>query len=140
MICIQETQILTLNKYAETEYPAECCGLLIGRGTQDNLNIDEIIQSPNITKGNTSTLFEIDPQIRLNTQRRLRNSPQRVIGHFHSHPDASPSPSPTDLSMAFEAELIWAIVSVKNSVANGTRIYRLDINRHNFYEINYKVI
>ena len=140
MICIQETQILTLNKYAETEYPAECCGLLIGRGTQDNLNIDEIIQSPNIAKGNKSTLFEIDPQIRLNTQRRLRNSPQRVIGHFHSHPDASPSPSPTDLSMAFEAELIWAIVSVKNGVANGTRIYRLDINRHDFYEINYKVI
>ena len=140
MICIQETQILTLNKYAETEYPAECCGLLIGRGTQDNLNIDEIIQSPNIAKGNKSTLFEIDPQIRLNTQRRLRNSPQRVIGHFHSHPDAPPFPSPTDLSMAFEAELIWAIVSVKNSVANGTRIYRLDINRHNFYEINYKVI
>lgn len=140
MICIQETQILTLNKYAETEYPAECCGLLIGRGTQDNLNIDEIIQSPNIAKGNKSTLFEIDPQIRLNTQRRLRNSPQRIIGHFHSHPDAPSSPSPTDLSMAFEAELIWAIVSVKNSVANGTRIYRLDINRHNFYEINYKVI
>ena len=140
MICIQETQILTLNKYAETEYPAECCGLLIGRGTQDNLNIDEIIQSPNIAKGNKSTLFEIDPQIRLNTQRRLRNSPQRVIGHFHSHPDAPSSPSPTDLSMAFEAELIWAIVSVKNSVANGTRIYRLDINRHNFYKINYKVI
>jgi len=140
MICIQETQILTLNKYAEVEYPTECCGLLIGRGTQDNLNIDEIIQSPNIAKGNKSALFEIDPQIRLNTQRRLRNSPQRVIGHFHSHPDAPPSPSPTDLSMAFEAELIWAIVSVKNSVANGTRIYRLDINRHNFYEINYKVI
>lgn len=139
MICIQETQILNLTKYAEIEYPFECCGLIIGKGGQDNLIIDEIIPSPNITKGNTSTLFEIDPQIRLNTQRRLRDSPQRVIGHFHSHPDASPLPSPTDLSMAFEAELIWVIVSVKNGVANEIRMYRLDINHDQFCEINYKV-
>lgn len=139
MICIQETQILNLTKYAEIEYPSECCGLIIGRGGQDNLIIDEIIPSPNIAKGDTSTLFEINPQIRLNTQRRLRGSPQRVIGHFHSHPDASPWPSPTDLSKAFETELIWVIVSVKNGVANEIRMYRLDINHDNFYEINYKI-
>ncbi|MAV88522.1 MAG: hypothetical protein CMM67_09770 [Rhodospirillaceae bacterium] len=139
MISIQKAQILDLTKYAETEYPIECCGLLIGRFDQGNIIIEEIIPSQNIAKGDTRILFEIDPQIRINTQRRLRNSPQKIIGHFHSHPDAPPLPSPTDLNMAIETELIWAIVSVYSGIVNEVKMYGIDISGNSFNEIDYRV-
>ena len=139
MISIQEAHILDLTKYAENEYPIECCGLLIGRVDQGNIVIEEITPSRNIAKGDTRILFEIDPQIRINTQRRLRNSPQKIIGHFHSHPDAPPLPSPTDLNMAIETELIWAIVSVYSGIVGEVKMYGLDISGNNFNEIDYRV-
>ena len=88
--------------------PLECCGLLIGAGT-DVIVIDEVEQVGNVA-AQPERRFEIDPQIQFDLLRRLRGSGRRVVGHYHSHPGGRQAPSATDLAMAHDPEAIWLIV------------------------------
>lgn len=59
--------------------------------------------------------FEVDPAARIALSRSLRGGPDRVIGHFHSHPGHPPVPSETDRHMGFEPDLVWLIVGLSGS-------------------------
>jgi proteasome lid subunit RPN8/RPN11 len=87
----------------------ECCGLLIGHGS-DEIVVDEIQAAKNIA-AQPERGFEIDPQIQFEALRRLRGTNRRVIGHYHSHPGGPLQPSVTDLAMAHDPEAIWLIVT-----------------------------
>jgi proteasome lid subunit RPN8/RPN11 len=52
--------------------------------------------------------------------RRLRGGAERLIGHYHSHPDNPALPSRRDLEMAFEPDLVWLITSVMGGRAAET--------------------
>ncbi|MSO98853.1 MAG: M67 family peptidase [Rhodospirillaceae bacterium] len=95
--------------HARETAPHECCGLLIGAGT-DVIVIDEIELASNVAE-KSERRFEIDPQIQFNVLRRLRGTGRRVVGHYHSHPGGPPGPSATDLAMAHDPEAIWLIVA-----------------------------
>lgn len=56
--------------------------------------------------------FEVDPQIRFDLMRRLRGTSERIVGHYHSHPDHPAAPSRHDAEMAFEPDLVWLILAV----------------------------
>jgi len=58
--------------------------------------------------------FELDPSVRLKTQRELREegANEKIIGHYHSHPDAPAKPSVYDQGRAEEYGLIWMILSI----------------------------
>ena len=58
--------------------------------------------------------------------RDLEGTPERMVGHYHSHPDHPAKPSDTDIGMAFEPELVWLITAVINGTAGRTRAWRLD--------------
>ncbi|MGZ8409775.1 MAG: M67 family metallopeptidase, partial [Hyphomicrobium sp.] len=88
---------------AATSYPDEACGLLVGtveRGAV--ILVSSIEPAPNIASGSRNDCFEIDPRVRFALMRRLRGGKERLIGHYHSHPDHPASPSRRDLEMAFE--------------------------------------
>jgi len=121
-------------------YPAECCGLLIGNKCDDLHNITRIAPSPNLMKNQGNDCFEIDPQDRINIEQELRGSPNKVIGHFHSHPNQSNLPSKTDLNMAFEPELIWLIISVINGKFQDFAIYQLDESRQKYTKLSHKIV
>lgn len=98
---------------AEASYPDEACGLLIGAARADgNIIVSGVEPAPNIAGSGSGERFEIDPRVRLALTRRLRGGTQRIIGHYHSHPDHPALPSARDLEMAFEPDLIWLITSV----------------------------
>ena len=55
---------------------------------------------------------------------KLRESPDAVIGVYHSHPDGSARPSETDRSMIFEPAMIWLITAVADGTAGTTTGWR----------------
>jgi proteasome lid subunit RPN8/RPN11 len=105
------SQRQTLLEAARAAWPKECCGLLVGRDTDDGaaLLVERVIPSPNIAAP-SETKFEIEPALRIKLEKELRGTQSRIIGHYHSHPDGPPLPSPTDALQIYEPELIWLII------------------------------
>lgn len=108
----------------EAAYPNESCGLLVGHGG-DCLEVTDVVPAINLSVDPRSH-FEIDPAVRLAVMRRLAESNERIVGHFHSHPDGPSVPSNTDLAMAHEPEFVWIITAVFGGQALQTAAYRLD--------------
>lgn len=98
--------------HARSSYPEECCGLIIGqRQPVDRYEVSRIIKSDNVSTGDRTMSFEIDPALLLRTHRELRGTPDAIIGYYHSHPDGPASPSETDRAGVTEADMIWLITS-----------------------------
>ena len=101
---------------AEAAYPEECCGLLSGSEADGVVSVDDVHGSDNLA-ADRSRRFEVDPALRLRLQRTLRGSAHHVVGIYHSHPDGPAQPSPRDLDAAWEPDLVWLVVAVRNGQA-----------------------
>ncbi|MBC7951485.1 MAG: M67 family metallopeptidase [Rhodospirillaceae bacterium] len=118
---------------AEAAFPAECCGLIIGRGKGQLVRVTQLVPATNLL-AETGDRFELDPAVRLKVERDLRETgtKDRIIGHYHSHTDGTADPSATDRAMAFEPNLAWIIVGVVDGQAVQTLAHRLDEKHGNF--------
>lgn len=121
MLEISANLMSALRKEAEAAYPGECCGLLVGTAGK----VTRAVLSPNILAQDGNDVFEVDPQVRIDTEREVRGTSERVIGHYHSHPDHPAQPSTTDVQRAFEPDLIWLIISVEQSRAGAARAFNI---------------
>ncbi len=111
MILIGRAELRRIADAAEAVYPGECCGLLLGvQHKNGDIEINRAVPSRNL--GKARDRFEIDPQLWVDVTRAHRGGPTRVVGLYHSHPDASAQPSAVDLEAAWGEELVWFIVSV----------------------------
>jgi len=143
MILIPQAFLKTIVDAAESAYPRECCGLLIGRNDgAASVIVTRVVESPNVTEGPGRDRFEIDPQIRFNVMRELdeaaangNGARHRIIGHYHSHPDHPAQPSETDLKMAYEPDLVWLITSVVDGQATLTTAHAVDAQATQFWQI-----
>lgn len=125
---------------AEAAWPAEGCGLLIGRGSRRKLVVTDILPADNLLRHLGNDRFELDPAVRFAAERAVRGTECRVIGHWHSHPDGSSRPSRTDLAQAWEPDLIWLIVGVAADFRGRPQVssmaaHRLDRARNRAYGI-----
>ena len=111
MIQLPDNPKSAIIRHAESEYPREACGLLLGRRLLDRVLISEVVPSPNIADQPRHN-FEIDPGLRLRIQKANREGGNRIVGHYHTHPDGEAAPSATDRSQIYETDLIWLIGSV----------------------------
>lgn len=111
MLVLSAEQMAEIAAAAEAAFPAEGCGLLIGRGCRV-IRVSRVLASDNLLKSQGNDRFELDPLVRFAAERAVRGTKDRVVGHWHSHPDGSARPSATDLAMAWEPELIWLIAGV----------------------------
>jgi [CysO sulfur-carrier protein]-S-L-cysteine hydrolase len=109
----------SLVAHARDEAPNECCGLLVGTSE----SIDDSVRTRNLEP--SPTRFRIDPAEHIALNRRLRSTPHRVVGAYHSHPRSPASPSPSDNAEAFYPEFIYLIVSLAELDAPVIRGYRL---------------
>ena len=117
MIVVLPEHLKAIVDAAESAYPEECCGLLIGQGgggqgEEGRWRVARVAASANVAEGDRRRRFEIDPRLLIELQRSLRDTAHRVIGVYHSHPDHPAEPSATDLEMASEPGLVWLITSV----------------------------
>jgi len=109
----------TIIEHLHACFPEEGCGLVVGRETAEGWLVTGIVPSPNVAESRERT-FEIDPGLRLRTQREARQNGDVVLGHFHSHPYGDPVPSETDTRRAAdEPDLLWLIVGMRWGGAQG---------------------
>ncbi|WP_096701366.1 M67 family metallopeptidase [Magnetospirillum sp. 15-1] len=111
MLVLSAEQMASIATAAEAAWPAEGCGLLIGKGRRV-VTVTRIMVADNLLKTQGNDRFELDPVVRFAAERSVRGTGERVIGHWHSHPDGSAKPSATDLAQAWEPEMIWLIVGI----------------------------
>lgn len=111
MIVLTRAHLRQIADLAEQAYPAECCGLLLGaRAANGDLVVSRVAPSRNL--GKAPGRFEIDPQLWVDLTRAHRGGPNKVVGLYHSHPDAPAQPSAIDLEAAWGEDLVWLIVAV----------------------------
>jgi proteasome lid subunit RPN8/RPN11 len=120
-----------LRDHALAAYPKECCGLLIGRDDDGTgagagggaaapsgaLRVTRVLPSVNQDPAGGARAFEVDAELILTWHKRLRGTAERIVGHYHSHPDEPARPSATDLERAWEPGMIWLIVGVGRGLA-----------------------
>ena len=115
MIVLTNVQMSKIRSHAERAYPNECCGLLVGERRDDDVFVREVHECANIALV-PANQFEIDPQIRFDVERRVRDEALDLVGVYHSHPDGEAMPSETDIERAWESSLVWLITAVKKGV------------------------
>lgn len=103
--------IATLVAEAARAAPAECCGLLLGRGGL----VSKARPAANVA-AQPLRRFEIDPAVLLQAHRDARGGGPELLGYYHSHPAGHPVPSATDCEHASGDGRAWAIVA-KGEVA-----------------------
>ena len=142
MIRIAPIYFAQMTQAAETAYPKECCGLLVGTEAPDSaLTISRVVASDNVHPTDGNDRFEVDPWVRFNLMRELGeigDKPQgleRIVGHYHSHPDKPAKPSAHDLACAFEPALVWIIIGVDGGTVQTVSAHKLQDDRAAFRQI-----
>jgi proteasome lid subunit RPN8/RPN11 len=131
-----------MQTHAESTYPEECCGLLLGnlRGdvktlvevlpTQNSWGDDGVddfqaIESSAQRKSSKCNRFSIAPKVMLQAQKDARDRNLDIIGIFHSHPDHSAVPSEFDRAIAWQ-QYSYIIVSVQQGKACDLKSWSLN--------------
>jgi proteasome lid subunit RPN8/RPN11 len=110
---------------ARAAYPEECCGLLVGVVEGRAVRVTRVEAAKNVARPSRRDRFEIDPRRQFALLRTLRGTPERIVGHYHSHPDAEPVPSVVDRDSVFDPTLVWVIVAVDGGRVDGAA-FRVD--------------
>ncbi len=90
---------------AKARYPKEACGLLVGRE-----NAERFIPMRNIR--DSGTAYEADPAQLAGALRGLRESGEKLVAIYHSHPHGPARPSMTDVELACYPEAAHLIVGL----------------------------
>ena len=143
MIFLAPSHLDQMVKAAEACYPKECCGLLTGvKLVTHGHTVIRVIPSPNVHQNGGGDRFEVDPGVRLNLMRELGEigdreiGPERLIGHYHSHPDHSAFPSDQDLKCAFEPELFWIILGIQKGQVHQVCAHQFCSHKSSFKQIS----
>jgi proteasome lid subunit RPN8/RPN11 len=146
----------SIKTHAESTYPEECCGLLLGKLRRDDLRCDDQkdrkrvveirwanntwsadleteletmteVAFPNYSLSKTNRYW-IDPKEILQVQRYARDRRLDIIGIYHSHTDHPAVPSECDRVLAW-LSYSYLIVSVSQRIAQDLLCWSLDENR-----------
>ena len=144
VLTLQLDQIQAMTAQAESIYPEECCGLLMG--TQDTVSdcrwVKELRPMANQWTSDVQALTEasppdlqldkrtrywIDPKALMEAQRYGRDRGWIVLGVYHSHPNHPAIPSERDRRLAW-SDYSYPILSVMDGKVVAIQSWRLGDN------------
>ena len=133
IIAISAEQLKVIYNHAESVYPEECCGILLGEIAGTSKMVAEIIPTINAwgksesdqVDRNKHSRYSIDPHDIFTAQKRARDLQLDIIGFFHSHPDYPAIPSNCDQTQAWEV-YSYPIVSVIDGKVSEIKSWVLD--------------
>ena len=96
--------------HAKEELPIEACGYL---GKKDGV-ISKICQMKNIDQ--SAEHFSFDPKEQFEAIKDFRNGGFSMAVVYHSHPSTPSRPSAEDIKLAYDPNVSYIIVSLKDSV------------------------
>lgn len=139
MIKIEARLMDEINRHAETEFPHECCGLLIGR-IEDGGRTRVVVEMQPLSNAweESDTMHRrmmITPQDYMRAERQFIRQGLGVVGNYHSHPNHPAVPSQFDLeNLAPWPTMSYIVVSVYEGRATELRSWELEADRSRFNE------
>jgi proteasome lid subunit RPN8/RPN11 len=131
MLILSKTRLSEINTHAESDYPHECCGALIGtiEGDQKKvMHIEPIVNNWEDEGDETKTRrFMISSDDYRAMEKKASELKLNLLGFYHSHPDHPPEPSDTDLKFAWPF-FSYPIVSVKAGKATELKSFYLHLD------------
>ncbi|AFY55951.1 putative metal-dependent protease of the PAD1/JAB1 superfamily [Rivularia sp. PCC 7116] len=140
MIRLNKHHLQIINNHAESAYPDECCGVVLGSISCDSKIVVEVIPTQNAWDSYAADDFSgsdsdrskkrrytIAPREMLQLQKTARERNLDIIGIFHSHPDYPAIPSEFDRKYAWQ-EYSYIIVSVQKGQPTDVFSWVLDDN------------
>ncbi len=138
MIKLNKQHLRIIFSHAESTYPEECCGVILGNLDRHCKTVVEIVPTQNAWNSEAASDFPscdashskkrrytIAPQDMLQLQKASREKNLNIIGIFHSHPDYPATPSEFDRNCAWQ-EYSYIIVSVQKGRAGDINSWVLD--------------
>ncbi|HEY9600617.1 MAG TPA: M67 family metallopeptidase [Allocoleopsis sp.] len=136
-----------MQTHAESTYPEECCGLLLGQLRGDEKILIEVLPTENSWDAEDAEAFQsvegsaqldttkrtrysIAPEAMLKAQKDARDRSLTIIGIYHSHTDHPAIPSEFDRAIAW-SQYSYVIVSVQQGKACDLKSWSLD-DEHQF--------
>ena len=131
--------IKQFKKHAESDYPHECCGFILGNFIDKESNGIEYLQAANTKEKNRERRFLIDPMAYQKAEDNADERSLSVISIVHSHPDHPDEPSDFDRDHAWPG-FSYIIISVHSGKSVSYRSWQLHEDRNFFIEENINII
>lgn len=133
MIEINQDLREQIGAHGERDYPHECCGLLLGRFSDDGVKtISELYAISNAREEAAKrNRFLITPLELMRGERYARENGLELIGFYHSHPDHPARPSQYDLDHALPV-YSYIIVAIHNGRAADMTSWQITEDRARF--------
>ena len=107
MLTLAPEALAAIAAHAETTYPDECVGLLLGRLDEGRKTVLAVYQAENRWQGQVTLAetddptsrrdrFYLDPRDYLRADREAQARGLELVGVYHSHPDDAAVPSERD--------------------------------------------
>ncbi|MGK7875748.1 MAG: Mov34/MPN/PAD-1 family protein [Xenococcaceae cyanobacterium] len=142
MIKVRPEHLNMMRNHAESLYPEECCGLLLGKISDRDKTLTQVWQTENswnadaaesfqeiegsaVGESSKRNRFSIAPEVMLNAQKEARDRNLAIIGIYHSHPDCPAIPSEFDRAIAWQ-QYSYIIVSVLQGRGSDILSWTLD--------------
>ncbi len=136
-----------IRRHAEQEYPAECCGIMLGHADGGQKVVTEVVPLTNLRhdperaqellpleqpgRESERNRFLIDPRDQLRVEKDARARQLDVLGYYHSHPDHPARPSEYDREHAWPW-YSYVIIAVEQGEATDLNSWVLTEDRSRF--------
>ncbi len=136
MIKLSPRLLTEMREHAEREYPHECCGLLVGRITDEGREVVALYPVANtFAEAERYHRMEITPLEYARAERQYAKTGLGVVGNYHSHPDDRAVPSQYDLEhLAPWPTMSYVVVAVERGRGVDLRSWELTADRARFDE------
>jgi proteasome lid subunit RPN8/RPN11 len=114
-----------IRRHGERTYPHECCGVLLGKSSEDGNTVEAAMEAGNTRTDSAHNRYNIAPQELIRIQRQGRERGLDIVGFYHSHPDHPAQWSKTDFEDAHWIGCSYVITSVEQGTAKVTNSFLL---------------
>jgi len=108
-----------LRAHGEETYPHECCGIMLGKTTDDGIEVHILVRAGNTRTDSAHNRYNIAPQEIIKAQREGRQWGLDIVGFYHSHPDHPAQWSVTDFNEAHWFGCAYVITAVDGDKSTG---------------------
>lgn len=134
MILVNDEQLGQMRAHGESDYPYECCGLMLGKFEGGQKTVLETYPISNAREEAAKrNRFLIRPEELMRGEKYAREQGFDVVGFYHSHPDDVAVPSQYDLEHAWPT-YSYIVMSVEKARAVDLRSWEMESDRSRFNE------
>ena len=134
MILVNDEQLAQMRAHGESDYPYECCGLMLGKFEGGHKTVRETYPISNAREEAAKrNRFLIRPEELMRGEKYAREHGFDVVGFYHSHPDDVAVPSQYDLEHAWPT-YSYIVMAVESGRAAALRSWEMESDRSRFNE------